>query len=108
MDGQKIGVLQSRYIGVQFNTSQTINLTLTVTDTRGITNSITKQVVIGGPGLAIQSLTLKQSEVAGCKSLAGSVTISAPAPADGTVIAISDTLIAASAPATVTVPLARP
>jgi hypothetical protein len=103
VDGQKIGVLQSKYIGVQFNTPQTIDLTLTVTDTRGITDSVTKQVVIGEPVLAIQSLILKQSEVAGCKSLAGSVTISAPAPANGTVIAISDTLIAASAPATVTV-----
>jgi hypothetical protein len=47
VNGQKISVLQSKFIGVQFNTPQTINLTLTVTDTRGITNSITKPVVIG-------------------------------------------------------------
>ena len=40
VDGQKIGVLQSKYIGVQFDAPQTINLTLTVTDTRGITNSV--------------------------------------------------------------------
>jgi hypothetical protein len=33
--GQKIGVLQSKFIGVQYTTPQTINLTLTVTDTRG-------------------------------------------------------------------------
>jgi hypothetical protein len=46
--GQQIGVLQSKFIGVQFNSPQTINLTLTVTDTRGVTNSITQPVVIGG------------------------------------------------------------
>jgi PKD repeat protein len=105
VDGQKISVLQSKFIGVQFNTPGTINLTLTVTDARGITGSITKPVVIGEPGsaLAIQSLTLNQSEVAGCKSLTATVTISAPAPANGTVITLSDTLSAASAPATVTV-----
>ena len=104
--GQKISVLQSKFIGVQFNAPQTINLTLTVTDTRGITNSITKPVVIGEPvlALAVQSLTLNQSEVAGCKVLAGSVTISGPAPANGTVITLSDTLAAVSAAATVTVP----
>jgi probable HAF family extracellular repeat protein len=45
--GQKISVLQSKFIGVQFTTPQTINLTLTVTDTRGVTNSVTKPVVIG-------------------------------------------------------------
>jgi hypothetical protein len=45
--GQKISVLQSKFIGVQFNAPRTINLTLTVTDTRGVTNSITKPVVIG-------------------------------------------------------------
>ena len=106
VDGQKIRVLQSKFIGVQFNSPQIINLTLTVTDTRGITNSITKPVVIGGPGsaLAIRSLILNQSVVAGCKSLAGSVTISGPAPTNGTVITLSDTLVAASAAATVTVP----
>jgi uncharacterized membrane protein len=105
--GQRISVLQSKFIGVQFNSPQAINLTLTVTDTRGVTNSITQPVVIGKPGLAglvIESVILKQSEVAGCKSLTGTVTISEPAPADGTVIRLSDTLIAASAPATVTVP----
>ena len=46
--GQRISVLQSKFIGVQFNSPQTINLTLTVTDTRGVTNSITQPVVIGG------------------------------------------------------------
>jgi probable HAF family extracellular repeat protein len=104
--GHQISVLQSEFIGVQFNAPQTINLTLTVTDTRGITDSITQTVVIGEPGLAlaVKSLVLNQSEVAGCKSLTGSVTISAPAPADGTVIKLSDTLLSATAPATVTVP----
>jgi uncharacterized membrane protein len=46
--GEKISALQSKFIGVQFSTPQTINLTLTVIDTRGITNSITKAVVVGG------------------------------------------------------------
>jgi hypothetical protein len=46
--GQEISVLHSKFIGVQFNSPQTINLTLSVTDTRGVTNSITQPVVIGG------------------------------------------------------------
>ena len=106
VDGHQISVLQSEFIGVQFNAAQTINLTLTVTDTRGITDSITQTVVIGQPGLAlaVKSLILNQTEVAGCKSLTGSVTISAPAPADGTVIKLSDTLLSATAAATVTLP----
>ena len=104
VDGQAIGVLQSKYIGVQFSTPRSIDLTLTVTDTRGITNSVTKPVVIGESGLTLQNLTLKYSEVAGCKSVAGSVTISEPAPANGTVVMLSDTLVAASAPASVTIP----
>jgi hypothetical protein len=46
--GQKITDLQSKFFGIQFSTAQTINLTLTVTDTRGITNSVTQPVAIGG------------------------------------------------------------
>jgi hypothetical protein len=90
VDGQKIGVLQSKFIGVQFNAPQTIDLTLTVTDTRGITDSITQTVVVGqpGPALAVKSLVLNRFEVAGCKSLTGSVTISAPAPAEGTTVTV--------------------
>lgn len=46
------------------------------------------------------SLALKQSTVAGCKSVTGTVVISQPAPQDGLVVNLSDTLHAASSPAT--------
>jgi hypothetical protein len=54
--------------------------------------------------VALTSVTLKSSLVAGCKSVSGSVTISEPAPASGLVVYLSDTLAAATVPATVTVP----
>jgi probable HAF family extracellular repeat protein len=47
VDGVTIG--SGQFFNVQYSTPQTINVTLTVTDTRGATNSITKPVVIGGP-----------------------------------------------------------
>jgi len=52
----------------------------------------------------LTAVTLKSSLVAGCKSVGGSVTISEPAPATGLVVYLSDTLAAATVPATVTVP----
>jgi hypothetical protein len=54
--------------------------------------------------VALSSVTLKSSLVAGCKSVTGTVTISEPAPAAGLVVYLSDTLNAATVPATVTVP----
>jgi hypothetical protein len=54
--------------------------------------------------VALTAVTLKSSLVAGCKSVSGSVTISEPAPATGLVVYLSDTLAAATVPATVTVP----
>jgi len=53
-----------------------------------------------GSGLQLQSLTVKSAEVAGCKSVSGKVTLSAPAPEGGVVVSLSDTLAAASTPAT--------
>jgi hypothetical protein len=49
-------------------------------------------------GLA--SLSLKQHTVAGCKSVTGTVTLSGPAPTEGIVVSLSDTLASASTPAT--------
>lgn len=54
--------------------------------------------------VALTAVTLKSSLVAGCKSVSGSVTISEPAPPTGLVLYLSDTLAAATVPATVTVP----
>ena len=54
-----------------------------------------------GGALQLQSLTLKSAEVAGCKSVSGKVTRSAPAPAGGVVVTLADTLAAATPPATV-------
>lgn len=53
--------------------------------------------------VVLTTVTLKSSLVAGCKSVSGSVTISEPAPATGLVVYLSDTLAAATVPATVTV-----
>lgn len=52
-------------------------------------------------GLDLQSLTLKSSEVAGCKSVIGTVTLTSPAPADGVVVTLADTLAAATTPVSV-------
>jgi probable HAF family extracellular repeat protein len=41
-------VATEKYTSLQLSGPQTINLTLTVTDTRGATNAITKPVVVGG------------------------------------------------------------
>jgi hypothetical protein len=54
-----------------------------------------------GVELQLQSLTLKLAEVAGCKSVTGKVTLSAPAPEGGVVVTLSDTLADATTPATV-------
>jgi len=50
------------------------------------------------------SLVLKQSTVAGCKNVTATVVISNPAPAEGLVVNISDTLASASSPATLQIP----
>ena len=62
-------------------------------------DDVSVEDVSGGVGL--QSLTLKSHEVAGCKSVSGTVTLSAPAPAGGVVVTLADTLAAATTPATV-------
>jgi hypothetical protein len=46
------------------------------------------------------TLALKQSTVAGCKTVTGTVLISQPAPPEGLVVNLRDTLAAASTPAT--------
>jgi hypothetical protein len=49
-------------------------------------------------------LKLKAKQVAGCKSVTGTVTLPQPAPAGGRSFSLSDTLISAIAPSTVTIP----
>jgi hypothetical protein len=44
----------------------------------------------------LRSLTLKTSEVAGCKSVVGTIALTAPAPSEGLVVTLSDTLASAS------------
>jgi hypothetical protein len=41
-------VATEKYSNIQFSGPQTVNVTLTVTDSRGVINSITKPVVVGG------------------------------------------------------------
>ena len=50
---------------------------------------------------ALADLTLSKSTVAGCKGVTGWVTLSAPAPVGGTVVAVSDTLASTTTPATI-------
>jgi len=52
-----------------------------------------------GGTLTLKSLGLRASEVAGCRSVTGTVTLSGPAPAGGIVVALGDSLAAASTPA---------
>jgi hypothetical protein len=56
----------------------------------------------GDPTLT--SLTLKKPVVAGCKPVVGTVTLSAPAPAGGAVVTLSETLTSGSVPASITIP----
>jgi hypothetical protein len=58
----------------------------------------------GAGGPALTSLTLKKPLVAGCKPMTGTVTLSAPAPAGGAVVTLSETLASGSVPASVTIP----
>jgi probable HAF family extracellular repeat protein len=55
-------------------------------------------------GIWLAGLSLKQPVVAGCKSVSGSIKLSAPAPAGGVVVRISDSLASASSPTSVTIP----
>jgi len=48
----------------------------------------------------VKEFALKTPEVAGCKNVTGTVTISKAAPPEGVVITLSDTLVSASTPAT--------
>jgi hypothetical protein len=58
---------------------------------------------LAAAGPALAGLSLRNSITAGCKSVTGTVTLSAPAPAGGLVVTLSDTLTSATTPASVTV-----
>jgi hypothetical protein len=51
-----------------------------------------------GGGVGLKSLTLRSSEIAGCRSVTGMVTLSGPAPAGGVTVVLGDNLAAASTP----------
>ncbi|HEX8492135.1 MAG TPA: M12 family metallo-peptidase [Pyrinomonadaceae bacterium] len=72
--------------------------TLTVA---GKTFTVTQAAAATGPTLS--SLTLSPTIVAGCKGVTGTVQISAPAPASGAVVTLTDTLAATTLPASVTI-----
>jgi len=55
-------------------------------------------------GPTLSALTLSRSTVAGCKSLTGTVTLTAPALAGGRRVSLSSTLVSVIAPLSVTVP----
>ena len=52
----------------------------------------------------LESLRLKTGTTAGCRSVTGTVTLSTPAPAEGIVVTLRDTLASASVPETLTIP----
>lgn len=52
----------------------------------------------------VDQLTLRSSVVAGCKSVVGTVTLGAPAPAGGVIVTLGDTLASATLPPTLTIP----
>ena len=54
--------------------------------------------------VGLASLTLSKAEVAGCKSVTGKVTLSSPAPVEGTIVTVTDTLTAATSPLPVKIP----
>jgi hypothetical protein len=54
--------------------------------------------------VTLSAVTLKKTVTAGCLSVSGSVTLSEPAPATGVVVYLSDTIGAATTPATISVP----
>ena len=58
----------------------------------------------GGAEPVLAQLTISETIVAGCKNVSGTVTLSAAAPLGGKVVVLSDTLVSASAPLTVTIP----
>jgi len=70
--------------------------------TAGVAGSNNSEALILATPLA--RLTLSKSIVAGCQSVTGTVTLPAPAPVGGTTIPITETLVSATAPASVTVP----
>jgi hypothetical protein len=51
----------------------------------------------------ISSLKLSASILPGCQSLTGTVTLNAPAPSGGTIVALSDNIAATTLPATITI-----
>jgi hypothetical protein len=86
-----------RYVGFLSSASN-----LVAGDTNGWWDVFVHERAASQPQSSFE-LTLKSSVVVGCKSVIGTVKLSAPAPAGGSVIALSDTLASASTPATVTV-----
>jgi len=79
--------------------------TLTVTATAPAGTQITSgQASVAPSTIALSGVSLSTSLVSGCKSVTGTVKITEPAPAAGLVVYLSDTINAATASATVTVP----
>jgi hypothetical protein len=72
----------------------------------GAKGSQTLYIAVQNPNasVTVSSLTLSPSSVAGGGTVQGSVTLSAPAPAGGVVVALSSSSASATLPATVTVP----
>ncbi len=56
------------------------------------------------PIAEVAQLTLRSSVVAGCKSVVGTVTLGAPAPAGGVIVTLGDTLASATLPPSLTIP----
>lgn len=62
------------------------------------------RIARAGSSTNLESLTLKTNLVVGCKSVSGSIALTGPAPAEGLLVSLSDTIASATAPLTVNVP----
>ncbi|HEY0376771.1 MAG TPA: hypothetical protein VGC87_07430 [Pyrinomonadaceae bacterium] len=91
-------------------TSKTFNITTTVvaaTQSGTVTakfGAVSKTAALTVRPPALSALTLNPASVSGGNSVTGTVSLDGPAPAAGALVSLSDTLAAASAPASVTIP----
>jgi uncharacterized delta-60 repeat protein len=91
-------------------TSQTFTITTVIvaaTQSGTVTakyGSVSRTAALTVRPAALSSLTLNPVSVSGGNSITGTVFLDGPAPAAGALVSLSDTLTAASAPASVTIP----
>jgi hypothetical protein len=97
------GTGDDRFYGV-YNAAGVERIEIRATSGGGLEVDHIQYGSAGTSGPVLTSLTLKKPIVAGCKPMTGTVTLSAPAPAGGALVTLSETLASGSVPASVTIP----